>query len=115
MLEITDLLVYTMSSDFERIVIAAEYISHRRQLKIVLSDGSEHFIPVDRLQMERWNGTSIETLSRPSDLQLASVKVWSGGSSVLFPEIEQIFLAEDLVAGRYGDRSWMAEIVAGAV
>lgn len=103
-----------MDNEFERVVIAVDYVSHRRQLKITLSDGSEHFILIDRLQMERWNGSTIETLPRPSDAQLATVKVWGGGRSILFPEIEQVFLAEDLVAGRYGDRKWMAERVAGA-
>ena len=103
-----------MDNEFERVVIAVDYVSHRRQLKMTLSDESEHFILIDRLQMERWNGSTIETLPRPSDAQLATVKVWGGGRSILFPEIEQVFLAEDLVAGRYGDRKWMAERVAGA-
>lgn len=101
-----------MDNKFERTVIAADYVSHRRQLKITLNDGSEHFILIDRLQMERWNGTTVEALPRPSDAQLATVKIWGGGSSILFPELEQVFLAEDLVAGRYGDRKWMAEQVA---
>ena len=102
-----------MDNEFERVVIAVDYVSHRRQLKLTLSDESEHFILIDRLQMERWNGNTIEALPRPSDAQLATVKVWGGGRSVLFPEIEQVFLAEDLVAGRYGDRKWMAKSVAG--
>lgn len=103
-----------MDNEFERIVIAVDYVSDRRQLKLTLSDGSEHFILIDRLQMERWNGSTIEALPRPSEAQLAKVKVWGGGSSILFPDIEQVFLAEDLVAGRYGDRKWMAESVADA-
>ncbi|MBE9059479.1 hypothetical protein [cf. Phormidesmis sp. LEGE 11477] len=104
-----------MENEFERVVVAAEYVTHHRQLKIALSDGSEHFIPIDRLQMERWNGSSIEALPRPDDFQLETVKVWGGGGSILFPEIEQVFLAEDLVAGRYGDSKWMTEIAADAV
>jgi len=104
-----------MDNEFDRVVIAAEYISLRRQLKMTLSDGSEHLIPIDRLQLERWNGNSIEVLPRPSDSQLATVKVWGGGNSVLFPEIEQVFLVEDLVAGRYGDHRWMSEMVASAI
>lgn len=103
-----------MDSEFERVVNVAEYVSHRRQLKIILNDGSEHFIPVDNLQMERWNGSAIETLPRPSDSQLETVKVWGGGRSVLFPGLEQVFLVEDLVVGRYGDHKWMSEMVTGA-
>ena len=104
-----------MTNEFERAIDAVEYVSHRRQLKIALSDGSEHLIPVDRLQMERWNGTDIERLPRPSDSQLATVKTWGGGRSIVFPELEQVFLVEDLVAGRYGDSKWMSEMMAGTV
>ena len=104
-----------MENEFERVVIAVEYVSPRRQLKMTLNDGSEHLIPIDRLQMERWNGSSLEALPRPDDSQLTTVKVWGGGSSVLFPEIEQVFLAEDLVSGRYGDRKWMSAMVTSAV
>ena len=80
-----------MDDEFERVAIAAEYRGQRRQLKITLSDGSEHLIPIDRLQMERWNGNAIERLPRPADSQLMTVKVWGGGSSILFPDIEQVF------------------------
>ena len=104
-----------MDDEFEREAISAEYRGHRRQLKITLSDGSEHLIPIDRLQMERWNGNAIETLPRPNDSQLTTVKVWGGGSSILFPDIEQVFLVEDLVIGRYGDRKWMSEMMTDAV
>ena len=100
-----------MNNEFERVVSAAEYVPHRRQLKLTLSDGSEHLIPVACLQMERWNGSTIETLPPPSDSQLSAVRVWGGGHSVLFPELEQVFSAEDLVAGRYGDSKWMSEVM----
>ena len=97
--------------DFNRRITQAEYITSTRQLRLVLSDGCQLSIPVDRLQFEHWDGTTFKNSSRPKDEFLATVKVWGGGSSVFFPDCEEVFMLEDLEVGCYGDRDWMESIM----
>ena len=99
---------------FDRSITQAEYIAPTRQLRLTLSDGCQMSIPVDRLQFEHWDGTTFKDSSRPADSSLATVKVWGGGSSVFFPDCEEVFLLEDLEVGWYGDRTWMESLMVSA-
>ena len=99
------------TKDFNRSITQAEYIASTRQLQLTLSDGCQLSIPIDRLQFEHWDGTTFKNSSRPTDKSLSTVKVWGGGSSVFFPDCEEVFLLEDLEVGWYGDRVWMESLM----
>ena len=100
--------------NFSRSITQAEYVAHARQLRLTLSDGCQLVIPVDRLQFEHWDGTTFQNSPRPTDESLATVKVWGGGSSVFFPDCEEVFMLEDLEVGWYGDHVWMESLMVSA-
>lgn len=97
-----------------RLAIAVEYVEHDRELKISLDDDSKHIIRVERLQMEVWDGEQIKPLSSPSAQALRDVVIWGGGSTILFPQIQQYFRVSDLIAGVYGDEEWNASLMTAA-
>jgi len=99
------------SEDCRR-AIFARYIADSRDLEISLDDGSRHFIPVDRLEMVENMPDAFVAIDRPTDEQLADVKVWGGGASIYWESIEQVFLIEELLAGIYGRPAWMERLMA---
>ena len=102
------------NSEDNRLAIAVEYVESDSELKISLDDDSKHFIRVDRLQMEEWDGEQIKPIEKPSTQELSDVVVWGGGSTICFPQIQQYFRVADLIAGVYGDEKWCAELMTGA-
>lgn len=102
-----------LSEDYRR-AVSARYVADSRDLEITLDDGSRHLIPVDKLEMVENTPDAFVPIEKPTDKQLADVKVWGGGASVYWESIEQIFLVEELMAGVYGRPAWMENLMAMA-
>lgn len=90
---------------------AARYVTDSRDLEITLDDGSRHLIPVDRLEMVKNTSDAFAPIEKPTNEQLADVKIWGGGASIYWESIEQIFLVEELMAGVYGRPAWMKRLL----
>lgn len=86
-----------------RLVKAVEYLKDRKAVKLTLTDDAELTVPVSRLQFD-----GIQT--RPTDDQLANVKVWGAGITIYFPELSEVLFLEDLIEGIYGDQDWMESL-----
>ncbi|MEL7349834.1 MAG: DUF2442 domain-containing protein [Cyanobacteria bacterium P01_A01_bin.116] len=82
----------------ENKIIAVRYISESRELELKFSSGARLGCPVDALEMVNWTGSKFVQAPRPSDEQLANVRVWAGGYAVDFPDIEQNFDLDELMA-----------------
>ncbi|MBE9076179.1 hypothetical protein IQ241_02525 [Romeria aff. gracilis LEGE 07310] len=62
------------------------------------ASGARLGCPVDALEMLNWTGSEFVQAPRPTDEQLANVRVWAGGHAVDFPDIEQNFDLDELMA-----------------
>lgn len=93
-----------------RLAVSVEYIPDCRSIKITLDSGYEHLVMVDCLQMQIWDGKQIRPLVKPTNDQLADVKVWGGGGTILFPSIDQLFDVDKVTCGVFGDRDWMQRL-----
>ncbi|MEL6777709.1 MAG: DUF2442 domain-containing protein [Cyanobacteria bacterium J06597_16] len=82
----------------ENKIIAVRYISESRELELKFSSGARLGCPVDALEMVNWTGSEFVQAPRPSNEQLANVRVWAGGYAVDFPDIEQNFDLDELMA-----------------
>lgn len=79
-------------------ITAAQYLPDSRELEVRFSSGARLGCPVDALEMLKWNGSEFVQAPRPTDEQLANVRVWAGGYAVDFPDIEQNFDIDELMA-----------------
>ena len=98
------------SEDY-RLAISAQYLPDSRELMVVLDDASKHLWPVDRLEML---DRELNPVLRPSNEELADVKVWGGGGSVYWETLEQVFAIDELLSGIYGRPAWMASLTVEA-
>jgi len=81
----------------ENKITAVRYIPETRELELEFSSGARLGCPVDALEMVNWTGSEFVQAPRPSDEQLANVRVWAGGYAVDFPDIEQNFDLDELM------------------
>ena len=82
----------------ENKIIAVRYIPKARELEVKFSSGARLGCPVDALKMLKWTGTEFVQAPRPTDAQLANVRIWAGGYAVDFPDIEQNFDIDELLS-----------------
>ena len=88
----------------ENKITAVRYIPESRELEVRFSSGARLGCPVDALEMLTWTGSEFVQAPRPTDDQLANVRVWAGGYAVDFPDIEQNFDIDELMALLPSDR-----------
>lgn len=79
-------------------ITSARYLSGFRELEVTFSSGARLACPVDTLEMLTWTGREFVKAPPPTDEKLANVRVWAGGYAVDFPDIEQNFDIEELMA-----------------
>ena len=79
------------------LIEAVRYEAEGRCFKISLNNGSRILVPVDLLRMELWEDGQFKTAPRPTDAQLSTVQVWSGGRSIDIDCIKQNFGLEQLL------------------
>jgi hypothetical protein len=79
------------------LIKAVSYESKGRRFEISLDNGSKLLVPVDLLVMELWEDGQLKTAPRPTDAQLSTVQVWSGGRSIDIDCIRQNFGLEQLL------------------
>jgi hypothetical protein len=60
--------------------------------------GARLCCPIDALKMLKWTGSKFVQAPRPTDAQLTNVRVWAGGYAIDFPDIEQNFDLDELMA-----------------
>ena len=82
----------------ENKITAVRYISESRELEVTFSSGARLGCPVDALKMVNWTGSKFVEAPQPTDEQLSNVRVWAGGYAVDFPEIQQNFDVDELLA-----------------
>ena len=82
----------------ENKITAVRYIADARELEATFSSGARLGCPVDSLKMLNWTGSEFVQAPRPTDEQLSNVRIWSGGYAVDFPDIEQNFDVDELIA-----------------
>lgn len=73
------------------------YEAEERCFRILLDNGSKLLVPVDLLVMELWEDGQLQAAPRPTDAQLSTVRVWSGGRSIDIDCIKQNFGLEQLL------------------
>ncbi len=79
-------------------IIDVRYIAESREIEVKFSSGARLGCPVDSLEMLNWTGSKFVPAVRPTDEQLANVRIWAGGYAVDFPDIEQNFDVNELMA-----------------
>jgi hypothetical protein len=79
------------------LIEAVNYEAKGRRFEISLDNGSRLLVPVDLLVMELWEDGQLKTAPRPTDFQLSTVRVWSGGRSIDIDCIKQNFGLEQLL------------------
>ena len=82
----------------ENKIVAVQYIAEYREIEVKFSSGARLGCPIDSLQMLNWTGSEFVEASRPTDEQLADVRIWAGGYAVDFPDIKQNFDVNELMA-----------------
>lgn len=82
----------------ENKITAVRYIPETRELEMSFSSGDRLGCPVDALEMLTGTGSAFVQAPRPSDEQLCNVRVWAGGYAVDFPDIQQNFDLDELMA-----------------
>ena len=79
------------------LIEAVSYDAEGRRFEISLNNGARLFVPVDLLTMELWEDGQLKAAPRPTDAQLSTVQVWSGGCSIDIDCIKQNFGLEQLL------------------
>ena len=79
------------------LIESVSYKAEGRYFEIVLDNGAKLLVPVDLLVMELWENGQLKAAPRPTDAQLATVRVWSGGRSIDIDCIKQNFGLEQLL------------------
>lgn len=74
------------------------YLADTAELEVKFSSGARLSIPADLLKMLTWTGQAFVPAPRPSVGQLSNVRVWASGYAVDFPEINQNFDIDELLA-----------------
>jgi hypothetical protein len=82
----------------ENKIIAVQYLSETREVEVKFVSGARLGCPVDALEMLKWTGSEFVQAPRPTDEHLANVRVWAGGYAIDFPDIEQNFDLDELMA-----------------
>lgn len=80
------------------LIEAVSYEAKGRCFEISLDNGSRLLVPVDLLVMELWEDGQLKAAPRPTDAQLSTVRVWSGGHSIDIDCIKQNFGLEQLLS-----------------
>ena len=92
-------------------ITSAAYLPEVRELAIKFSSGARLHCPIDALKMLTWTGTIFVESPRPTDKQLANVRVRAGGYAIDFPDIKQNFSIEELLSLLPSPRM-MTEVIA---
>ena len=79
------------------LIEAVSYEAKGRCFEISLDNGARLLVPVDLLKMELWEEGQLKTAPRPTDAQLSTVQVWSGGRSIDIDCLKQNFGLEQLI------------------
>jgi len=79
------------------LIEAVSYEAEGQRFEISLDNGASLSVPVDLLKIELWEDGQIKAAPRPTDAQLSTVKVWSGGRSIDIDCIKQNFGLEQLL------------------
>ena len=79
------------------LIEAVSYDAQERCFEISLDNGARLRVPVDLLKMELWEDGQLKAAPRPTDTQLSTVRVWSGGRSIDIDCIKQNFGLEQLL------------------
>jgi len=64
------------------LIESVRYEAKGRCFEISLDNGSKLLVPVDLLVMELWEDGQLKAVPKPTDAQLSTVQVWSGGRSI---------------------------------
>ncbi len=80
------------------LIEAVRYEADRRCFELLLDNGASLLVPVDLLVMELWEDGQLKVAPRPTDAQLSTVQVWSGGRSIDIDCIKQNFGLEQLLS-----------------
>ena len=73
------------------LIKVVSYEAEGRCFKVSLNNGARLLVPVDLLVMELWEDGQLKAAPRPTDAQLSTVRVWSGGRSIDIDCIRQNF------------------------
>ena len=79
------------------LIESVSYEAKERCFEISLDNGSRLLVPVDLLVMELWEDGQLKAAPKPTDAQLSTVRVWSGGRSIDIDCIKQNFGLEQLL------------------
>lgn len=79
-------------------IIGVRYLADTHEIGVKFSSGARLGVLVDSLEMLTWTGKAFVPAPRPSAEQLANVRVWAGGYAVDFPDINQNFDVNELLA-----------------
>jgi hypothetical protein len=93
---------------------ATRYLSESRELEITFNTGAIYRWPVDALQMLERTADGWQDIPRPTDEQLANVRLWPHKEVVEFTSIEQCFEVAALIRGQLGSKSWMSTLLNAA-
>ena len=79
------------------LIETVRYKAEGRCFDISLNNGFRLLVPVDLLVMELWEDGQLKAAPKPTDAQLSTVLVWSGGRSIDIDCIKQNFGLEQLL------------------
>lgn len=79
------------------LIETVSYEANERCFKVSLDNGSRLSVPIDLLRMELWEDGKLKKAPQPTDEQLSTVQVWSGGRSIDIDCIKQNFGIEQLI------------------
>mgnify|MGYP001797387750 FL=1 len=82
----------------ENKIVAVEYLPALRELEVKFSSGARLGCPIDALNMLKWTGSEFSQVPQPTDQQLSNVRIWAGGYAIDFPDIEQNYDVDELLA-----------------
>lgn len=81
----------------ENKIVAVCHTPSSREVEVTFASGARLACPVDALKMLNWTGSKFVPAPRPTDQQLANVRIWAGGYAIDFPDINQNFDIDELV------------------
>ena len=79
-------------------IVGVRYLADTHEIEVRFSSGARLSVLVDSLEMLTWTGKAFVPAPRPSAEQLANARVWAGGYAVDFPDINQNFDVDELMA-----------------